>query len=104
MVRIFWFWTTMGHFLYILHSNAIDRFYIGETPDIQTRLQQHLEHHFKTNFTKAANDWEVVLSKECGSRDDALYLERFIKRMKSKKFIVKIIENPQILDDLLDKK
>ena len=37
-------------------------------------------------------------------KEDAQYLEKFIKRMKSKKFILKIIENPIILDDILSKK
>ncbi|MFT6836483.1 MAG: putative endonuclease, partial [Sediminicola sp.] len=38
------------------------------------------------------------------SKDDALYLERFIKRMKSRIFIQKIIDNPHILMDILNKK
>lgn len=46
----------------------------------------------------------IVFSKELESKDDAIYLERFIKRMKSKTFIFKIIDNPNILDDILSKK
>ena len=92
------------HFLYIVHSKTIDRYYVGETHDLVNRLEQHNQHHFKNNFTKAAKDWKVALSKICESKEDAIYLERFIKRMKSKEFIQKVIENPKILDDLLSKK
>ncbi|MEN9337288.1 MAG: hypothetical protein RLZZ500_2275, partial [Bacteroidota bacterium] len=34
---------------------------------------------------------------------DALFLERFIKKMKSKVFIEKVIQNPEILTDILAK-
>ncbi|WP_273275245.1 GIY-YIG nuclease family protein, partial [Maribacter polysiphoniae] len=71
---------------------------------LEVRLEQHNQHHFKKNFTKAAEDWTIALSKKCTSKEDALYLEKFIKRMKSKKFIQKVIEKPEILDDLILKK
>ena len=77
---------------------------MGESPNLAIRLEQHNQHHFKKNFTKAAKDWKVVLCKKCKSKEDAIYLERFIKRMKSKKFIQKVIEDPKILDDILRKK
>ncbi|MCB9288230.1 MAG: GIY-YIG nuclease family protein [Lewinellaceae bacterium] len=31
------------HYVYILHSKAADKFYIGQTPDIDTRLLFHNE-------------------------------------------------------------
>jgi putative endonuclease len=37
-------------------------------------------------------------------QEDAPYLERFVKRMKSKTFINKIIQKPSILNDLLSQK
>jgi putative endonuclease len=45
-----------------------------------------------------------VLTFECNDRNSTLYLERFIKKMKSKVFIEKIIQNPEILSDILSKK
>ena len=92
------------HNLYILHSKTLNRYYVGETPNTEIRLEQHLEHYFPKSFTKSAEDWEMIFSKECADRKDAIYLERFIKRMKSKKFIQRIIQEPQILDDILSKK
>ncbi len=92
------------HFLYILYSQNIDRYYIGESINPENRLQQHNTHHFKSNYTKAANDWKIVLTYTCQNKQDALYLEKFIKRMKSKKFIEKIIKNTLILNDILSKR
>ncbi|CAN0382056.1 unnamed protein product, partial [Ectocarpus sp. 4 AP-2014] len=88
----------------IIYSESINKYYVGESPDVLLRLNQHNNHHFKMNFTKAANDWIVKLNFECDSRDNAVYLEKFIKRMKSRKFIEKVIRNPGILQDILDKR
>ena len=92
------------HYLYILYSKILDRYYVGETPNTEIRLMQHSNHYFPKSYTKSAEDWEMVFSRECADRKDASYLERFIKRMKSKKFIQRIIQEPQILDDILSKK
>ena len=92
------------HYLYILYSKSVSRYYVGETSDIDNRLSQHNAHYFYKSFTKSAEDWEVVLSKKCSTKADSVYLERFIKRMKSSKFIEKIIEDRKILDEILLKK
>ncbi len=94
----------MKHWIYIIYSVKVDKYYIGASVDPWNRLQQHSEHYYKTNYTKIANDWNLVLEKEVASKKDALVLESFIKRMKSRKFIEKIIEKPEILDDVLNKK
>ena len=92
------------HYLYIIYSSSLDKFYTGETTDVQERLLKHNEHAYQKAFTKAADDWTIKLQKKCENKSDAVYLEQFIKRMKSKKFILKIIQNPEILDDILSKK
>ena len=94
----------MRHFLYILYSSSANKFYIGETSDINFRLNLHNSHEFKGSFTKIASDWEIKLSFENEQKSNILYLEKFIKKMKSKIFIQKIIENPEILNDILSKK
>jgi putative endonuclease len=79
-------------------------YYIGETHDIEERISKHNNHTYKKSFTKIATDWEVILKFECSNRSEALYLERFIKKMKSKVFIEKIILNPDILRDILSER
>jgi putative endonuclease len=91
------------HYLYILYSRKLRRYYVGETPDLEHRFLQHQDHYFKKNFTRSAEDWKIVLSKVVASKEKALLLERFIKRMKSKKFIEKVITLPEIVDDILAK-
>ncbi|MBP6040495.1 MAG: GIY-YIG nuclease family protein [Flavobacterium sp.] len=92
----------MPHFLYILHSNTSTKYYVGETHDVKERILKHNQHEYANAFSKIANDW--ALAFECNDRNEALFLERYIKKMKSKIFIEKIIENPEILSDILSKK
>ncbi|RKS01513.1 MULTISPECIES: GIY-YIG nuclease family protein [unclassified Flavobacterium] len=91
------------HFLYVLYSASANKFYVGETNDIDNRLLKHNNHSYDGSFTKIAGDWKVVLLFECISKDQAFRLEKFIKKMKSKIFIEKIIVNPEILIDIISK-
>ena len=91
------------HFIYIIYSKDVNKFYVGETPDVENRVALHNEHYFKDAFTKIAKDWEVVLKFECRNRSEAIFIEKFIKRMKSNQFIKKIIQDPAILSDILVK-
>ena len=92
------------HYLYILFSKSADKFYVGETYDAEARINAHNQHHYSNAFTKIAEDWETVLVFECGSEVEAVYLETFIKKMKSKIFIQKIMNHPDILTDILSKR
>ncbi|MFM9825540.1 GIY-YIG nuclease family protein [Flavobacterium sp.] len=93
-----------AHFLYILYSKSNTKYYVGETHNMEERILKHNQHLYSNSFTKIANDWELVLAYECVDRADALYIEKFIKRMKSKIFIEKIVTTPQIITDILSKK
>ena len=92
------------HYLYIIYSKTTNRFYIGETHDAEERLEKHNHHQYKNSYTKIASDWELVLKFECTNREETLFLEQFIKKMKSKKFIEKLVLNPLILKDIILKK
>ena len=92
------------HYFYIIYSKKVDRYYIGETNCLSERLRRHNSTISKKAFTKIAQDWEYALTYKTDSRRDALYLESLVKRMKSRKFIQKIISNQHILHDSLLKK
>lgn len=42
------------HAVYIIHSESLNRFYIGETNDLELRLKQHLSGFFSTAYTRNA--------------------------------------------------
>jgi putative endonuclease len=92
------------HFFYIIYSESLDTFYIGETYSVVERVFKHNSHTYENSFTKIASDWKLVVSYELTSRDEAIFVEKFVKRMKSKVFINKIIAKPEIIADILSKK
>ena len=82
---------------------AQHKYYTRESPDPEHRLVQHNSHYFQNNFTKATEDWIIQLEFKTRTRNEAIFLERFVKKMKSKKFIEKIISKPAILIEILEK-
>ena len=88
------------YFVYILHSLKLDKYYVGTTDDIEKRLTEHNSSIYIGSYTAKGVPWELVLKYSCLESDKAYKLERFIKRMKSSKFIKKVIENSDILDDI----
>mgnify|MGYP000921112324 CR=1 FL=1 len=81
------------HFVYILYSPSFDRFYVGETTDLELRLVQHNSHFFKSASTSFTNDWAIAKSFSVDSRSNARIVESYIKSMKSKKFIYNLVHD-----------
>lgn len=86
----------MIHFVYIIYSPSTDRFYIGETMDLEGRVIQHQTHQYSGGFTSLADDWAIILYFECSDRSQALNIESKIKKMKSKKHIRNLIQYPDL--------
>ena len=89
------------HYIYIIYSHKIDKFYVGETQFVKQRLKQHNQETYKGAFTKSANDWIIVKTIPFKSRNEALKAEKFIKKMKSRKFIHKLIDNHVFIYDII---
>ena len=79
----------MPYFVYILYSRSVDRYYVGETDDIKSRLLSHLAG--KSRYTSIAKDWKCVYSEEYSTRKEAIQRERAIKAKKSRKYIEGLI-------------
>lgn len=79
------------HYLYIIYSKKIDRFYIGESENVNDRLFQHNNKLFKDSFTCKANDWELKCAIEFQNIIHARRAEAFVKKMKSRRFNEELI-------------
>ena len=77
------------YYLYILHSEKLDRYYTGSSADTEKRLVRH--NAGATPSTKPGRPWEIVHLEEFDNKSEAIKRERYIKRMKSKVFIKKLI-------------
>jgi putative endonuclease len=91
------------YYIYILFSPKLNRLYTGTTDNPERRLEEHNSKHYENAFTTKGVPWELILTYQCKSSDSAYKLEDFIKRMKSKKFIEKIISDQKIIVDIESK-
>ncbi|WP_026979080.1 GIY-YIG nuclease family protein [Flavobacterium tegetincola] len=91
------------HTVYILHSEKLNRHYIGYTSNIDVRLDFHSNDSQTRKFTYKADDWKLYLSFNCSSKPQALAIEKHIKAMKSKTYIDNLQKYPEIILKLLEK-
>lgn len=89
------------HFVYILYSKKLNRYYIGETFDVATRLQRHNSDYYENKYTSKGQPWELFLKIDYQDKKQALKIEQHIKRMKSKNYIKNMILYPEIVEKLL---
>jgi putative endonuclease len=75
--------------VYILKSSVTDKYYIGQTSDIDKRLLYHNSGYSKS--TKAGIPWKLVYSENFDTRQQAMNREAELKKYKSRVMIEKII-------------
>ena len=88
------------HFVYIIYSPSIDRYYIGQCKNLLHRLRQHNDLELNQNWTKRGIPWELCLKIACITQHQAMKLEHFIKKMKSRKFLQRLIIDKGLQDSL----
>ncbi|MBW7888356.1 MAG: GIY-YIG nuclease family protein [Bacteroidetes bacterium] len=67
----------MQYFLYILKSVSHNRYYIGQTSNLQERLKRHNRGDNKS--TKPYTPWKLIYSESFHSRAEAVKRESFLK-------------------------
>ena len=80
----------MVYYLYILYSNRSDRYYIGQTNNLEDRLRRHNLGYVRS--TKAHKPWELVYKETYQSRAESMARETYLKSLKSKKAIKELVE------------
>ena len=81
------------YYIYILYSQASDLYYVGYSNDYKRRLKQH-NASGKNTYTSKHKPWIIKVVFECGKNEtDAIRLEKFIKKQKSKIFLQKLIDS-----------
>lgn len=79
--------------VYILKSNS-GKFYIGSTPNLERRLQQHASGHTQT--TRNMKQFELVLKQDYPSLGMARKIELKLKKLKRKDYVEKIVKEGYI--------
>ncbi|MBR9853644.1 MAG: GIY-YIG nuclease family protein [Algicola sp.] len=89
--------------VYIIYSKKLDKYYVGESNDVDLRLFQHNSGFYKNSYTAKIDDWKVYLTIACISRSQSRKIESHIKKMKSRKYIENLKKYPEIVSKLLEK-
>ncbi|WP_445956523.1 GIY-YIG nuclease family protein [Yeosuana sp.] len=71
--------------VYILYSSTRSKYYVGQTANIDKRLERH--NMGLVPSTKTGIPWHVVLQIEAINRSEALILEKKIKKRGAKRFL-----------------
>ena len=79
------------HYLYILYSPSLNKYYTGQSFDGNERLHYHNSEK-NSIWTKRGQPWMIAGLFAFKSKKEAIIAERFIKKQKSKKTIEKILE------------
>ena len=76
----------MHYFVYILYSARIDRYYIGQTNDLEGRFLRHNRGYER--YTSTGVPWELIWKTTKPSRVEAIRLERKLKNLSRRRLIV----------------
>jgi putative endonuclease len=89
------------HYCYIIHSDSLDRYYIGQTDDFANRILMHNSGF--SPYTSSANDWQPFLLIPCRDKSISTRIERHIKAMKSRAFIENLARYPELVAKLIER-
>jgi putative endonuclease len=84
----------MKYTVYILYSQSKDRYYTGNTKNPDERLLEH--NNGATLSTKSGIPWTMVYREECVDKAAAIRREHEIKKMKSRKYIERLISGNSV--------
>jgi putative endonuclease len=79
----------MKYYVYILYSQSRDRYYIGYSQNPEERLLEH--NAGATTSTRTGIPWKIEYKEECEDKTSAIRRENKIKKMKSRKYIERLI-------------
>ena len=66
--------------LYILHSQSLDKFYVGYTSNLLERVERH--NRGGNKYTSNGQPWKLVYSEQFETKELAYARERQIKKME----------------------
>ncbi|MCE2708281.1 MAG: GIY-YIG nuclease family protein [Bacteroidota bacterium] len=77
-------------FVYVLYSPSANKFYVGYTSNLESRLLSHNELGTK-DWTKRYRPWNLVYTESYESKSSALKREQELKTGVGREFIQKIL-------------
>src|SRR5690606_11675933 len=89
------------YWVYILQSQVSDKYYIGQTNNLENRLLVHNSSDRKT-YTSKYRPWHLMKSFAFSERRISVLVEKAIKKRKSRVVIGEIISSVHSPEELLE--
>ena len=77
--------------VYTPYNKAHNKIYIGQTKDLENRLQLHKEGTLKGYTSHFSGVWVVIYFEEYSTRQEALAREKQLKSFRGREFVKKFI-------------
>ena len=71
--------------VYILFSKGLQKYYTGQTQNMENRLREH--NSGETKFIRSGKPWELICTKNVETRSEAIRLEKKIKIYGAKRYL-----------------
>jgi putative endonuclease len=91
------------YYVYILYSEKLNKYYIGRTEDLELRLKFHNEPIESRKFTARGVPWILKWSARCNTLAQSVALEKYIKAMKSRRFIEQLLQDEIFSTEIIAK-
>ncbi|MDO9231430.1 MAG: GIY-YIG nuclease family protein [bacterium] len=79
----------MNFFVYILRSIKDDKLYIGQTNNLEKRIERH--NNGQVRSTKSRRPLELIYQETYKTRTETMAREKYLKSLKSSKYILENI-------------
>lgn len=77
--------------IYVIYNLKHKKIYIGQTEDLQQRLELHNKKTFKGYTSRFDGEWQLIYNEEVATRQEALIREKQLKSFRGREFVKKFI-------------
>jgi len=81
----------MSYTVYILYSLSVDRYYVGQSSNLENKMKRH--NQGKSKHTKSGIPWSLKYKEAFASRSEAIAREKEIKGSESRAQLVRTIHS-----------
>ncbi len=75
------------HYIYAIYNSDADKYYIGQTVNLEERLIMHNDHTFKSYTARFKGEWKLIYKEEVSTRLEALKREKQLKSFRGREFV-----------------
>lgn len=77
--------------VYVIYNQIADKIYIGQTINLEARLEQHNTKVFSGYTSRFSGRWTLIYSEVFAKRQEALVREKQLKSFQGRKFVKQFI-------------